>query len=296
VAPEDIERSRKNMQLMFAGGIRQSSEYTWIRKDGRRFPVLLTSVPVKDEKGNIVGARGIISDLTERKAMEKQLQDGERLAAIGQTAGMIGHDIRNPLQAIVSELYMAKEVMTQMPDGKDKQEGLESVNFVQEQIDYVNKIVTDLQDYARPLKPEYSIVDLSDLLVSVFDTITLSDTIRLKVDVKDNLKLKTDPTFVKRAVTNLVNNAVQAMPDGGELGLSVQKREDCVVVCVSDTGNGIPDSVKDNLFKPLTTTKAKGQGLGLAVVKRLVEGLNGKVHFESEQGKGTKFFLELPAQ
>ena len=105
--------------------------------------------------------------------MEKQLQDSERIAAIGQTAGMIGHDIRNPLQAIVSELYLAKEVMSQTPESKDKQEALESVNFVEEQVDYVNKIVSDLQDYARPLKPEYFIVDLPDLLVSIFDTIVL---------------------------------------------------------------------------------------------------------------------------
>jgi PAS domain S-box-containing protein len=294
VAPEDIEKSRINMKLMFADGIRQSNEYTWIRKDGISFPVLLTSVPTKDEKGTIIGARGIITDLSVRKNMEKQLQDSERLAAIGQTAGMIGHDIRNPLQAIVSELYLAREVMSQMPEGKGKQEGLESVSFIQEQVDYVNKIVSDLQDYARPLKPEYSIVDLADLLVSAFNTIALPDTIKLKVAVEDNLKLKTDPTFVKRAVTNLVINAVQAMPDGGELGLSAQRKDDSVAICVSDTGQGIPEHVKANLFTPLTTTKSKGQGLGLAVVKRLVEALNGKVSFESEEGKGTKFIIELP--
>ena len=78
------------------------------------------------------------------------------MAAIGQTAGMIGHDIRNPLQAIVSELYLAKEVMAQAPEGKDKQEALESMNFVEEQVNYINKIVSDLQDYARPLNPEYA--------------------------------------------------------------------------------------------------------------------------------------------
>jgi len=294
VAPEDIEKSRTNMKLMFADGIRQSNEYTWIRKDGTRFPVLLTSVPVKDEKGTIMGARGIITDLSERKNMEKQLQDSERLATIGQTAGMIGHDIRNPLQAIVSELYLAREVMSQMPEGKGKQEGLESVNFVQEQVDYVNKIVSDLQDYARPLKPEYSIVGLADLLVSVFNAIALPDTIRLKVAADDNLELKTDPTFVRRAVTNLVNNAIQAMPDGGELGLAAHKQDECVVICVSDNGQGIPEHVKASLFKPLTTTKSKGQGLGLAVVKRLVEALYGKISFESEVGKGTKFIIELP--
>ena len=106
--------------------------------------------------------------------------------------------------------------------------------------------------------------------------------------LRDTLKVNTDPTFVKRIVTNLVNNAIQAMPDGGELGLSAQKKEECVVITVSDTGQGIPEHVKANLFKPLTTTKAKGQGLGLAVVKRLVEALNGKVSFESEVGKRNK--------
>ena len=101
---------------------------------------------------------------------------------------------------------------------------------------------------------------------------------------------------MQRALTNLVNNAIQSMPDGGELGLTAYKEENGVVISVSDTGKGIPEDVKLNLFKPLMTTKAKGQGLGLAVVKRLVEGLNGQVSFESEEGKGTKFIIELPAQ
>ena len=156
--------------------------------------------------------------------------------------------------------------------------------------------MADLQDYAKPLKPEYADVDIEDLLVKVFERVAVPDKVTLKFDVKGPVKLKTDATFIQRALTNLVNNAIQAMPDGGELGLSAQRKEDCIVICVSDTGQGIPEHVKDNLFKPLTTTKSKGQGLGLAVVKRLVEGLNGQVSFESEKGKGTKFIIELPAQ
>ena len=238
---------------------------------------------------------GVITyDISQQKALEKKLQDSERLAAIGQTAGMIGHDIRNPLQAIVSELYIAKEVMAESSEGKGKQEGLDSISFVEEQVNYINKIVADLQDYARTLNPEYAIVDLADLIASVFDTIVLPNNVELEVDVKDKLQLKTDATFVKRAITNLVNNAIQAMPQGGRLGLTLYREENWVVVTVSDTGQGIPESVKANLFKPLMTTKAKGQGLGLAVVKRLIEGLNGAVSFESEEGKGTKFIIKLP--
>ena len=84
------------------------------------------------------------------------------MAAIGQTAGMVGHDIRNPLQAIINEIYITKGVIAQAPEGKDKQESLESVNFVEEQVNYINKIVSDLQDFARPLNPEYTIVNLAE--------------------------------------------------------------------------------------------------------------------------------------
>lgn len=227
--------------------------------------------------------------------LEKQVRDNERLAAIGQTAGMVGHDIRNPLQAIVSELFLARQAMAKAPKDKDTSEELESINLIQEQVDYISKIVSDLQDYSRPLNPEYVIVDLSDLVVSVFNTIIIPEKIKLKVDVKGSIKLRTDPTFIKRAITNLVNNAIRAMSDGGELELMAYSKEKGVVISVSNTGEGIPEDVKPNLFKPLMTTKAKGQGLGLAVVKRLVEGLNGKVSFESKRGKGAKFTIELPA-
>ena len=228
----------------------------------------------------------IVEDKTEE-------EETKRLSVIGATAGMVGHDIRNPLQAIVNELFLARQVMAEAKE-KDTKEVLESISLIQEQVDYINKIVSDLQDYARPLSPEYAIVDLSDLIVSVFGTTPLQDNIKVKVDIQGTIKIKTDPTFIKRSLSNLINNAIQAMPDGGELGLTAQKQEKSVVITVSDTGKGIPESVKDSLFTPLMTTKAKGQGLGLAVVKRLVEGLNGKVSFESEEGKGTKFMIELP--
>jgi signal transduction histidine kinase len=152
----------------------------------------------------------------------------------------------------------------------------------------VTKIVSDLQDYARALKPENIDVNLQDLIVKVFERTRLPDNIKLAVNVKGVLCLKTDPTFVQRALTNLVNNALQAMPDGGELGLAAYRTEKSVVITVRDSGEGIPEGMKNHMFKPLITTKAKGQGLGLAVVKKLVEGLNGKVSFESVKGKGYK--------
>ena len=223
-------------------------------------------------------------------------QDTDRLVAIGQTAGMIGHDIRNPLQAIVSELYIAKDAIANTPHLDDKALALESINLIEEQTDYISKIVSDLQDYARPLKPEYTEVDLTKLIASIFQTVRVPDKIVLKIDIKGFPKIVTDPTLIRRALTNLINNAIQAMPDGGSLELCAVKIEDKAVINVTDTGKGIPEEIKPKLFTPLVTTKAKGQGLGLAVVKRLVEALGGSITFESEVGKGTTFTINLPVE
>ena len=222
-------------------------------------------------------------------------KDTDRLVAIGQTAGMIGHDIRNPLQAIVSELYIAKEAIANSPHPV-RTEALESINLIEEQTDYISKIVSDLQDYARPIKPEYKEVDLARLVVSVFQTVRVPDKIMLKIDVKGFPKITTDPTLIRRALTNLINNSIQAMPDGGSLELCAVKTEDKAIITVTDTGKGIPEEIKPRLFTPLVTTKAKGQGLGLAVVKRLVEALGGSITFESELGKGTTFIINLPVE
>jgi signal transduction histidine kinase len=95
-------------------------------------------------------------------------------------------------------------------------------------------------------------------------------------------------------MTNLINNSIQAMPNGGKLEVNAFENGGKLIIEVSDTGGGIPDEVKPRMFEPMMTTKSKGQGFGLAVVKRLVEALGGKITFESEKGKGTKFSIKLP--
>jgi signal transduction histidine kinase len=207
---------------------------------------------------------------------------------------MVGHDIRNPLQAIVSELFLASQAMEEVPEDRIKTDALESIANVQEQVEYINKIVSDLQDFAKPLKPELKEVDLREFIASFIGTIKIPPNVTPEIQIQENLKMKTDPVFIRRSITNLVNNAVQAMPNGGKLEITGFRKGQHVVVCVSDTGVGIPEYVKPRLFTPMMTTKAKGQGLGLAVVKRLIEALGGKISFESQERKGTKFTIELP--
>jgi PAS domain S-box-containing protein len=259
---------------------------------GRRRWLSVTAYSIKTASGLAVAV--LSEDITERKNLEKQLQENMRLAAIGQTAGMVGHDIRNPLQAVLSDTFLLKEELASMPDGQTKSEVAESLDGIEKNVEYINKIVQDLQDYSRPLTPEVTEAALSKIFINIFETVTVPDNVKLSIDVKDGENFRTDPMLLQRALTNLVNNAIQAMPNGGRLDIHGQTREDPAVITVADTGSGIPEEVKPKLFTPMTTTKSKGQGFGLAVAKRLVEALKGEIVYESELGKGTKFIIKLP--
>ncbi len=242
------------------------------------------------------GRVGILfRDVTERKNLEKQLQDKERLAAIGATAGMVGHDIRNPLQAITSDVFLAKSDLSAMADGAAKEGIKESLDGIQSNVDYINKIVQDLQDYARPLAPSAREIDLETLCEDVLFKNGVPENINASCQVDKRAKrIITDPEILKRILSNLVNNSIQATPDCGKIAIHAYQEAANTVITVQDTGAGIPEDVKPKLFIPLFTTKSKGQGFGLAVVKRMTEALGGTVSFESKVGEGTKFIVSLP--
>ncbi len=225
----------------------------------------------------------------------KKLRDSERLAAIGETAGMVGHDIRNPLQSIVGELYLARNSLAALPNSHAKEEVRDSISYIEEQLAYVNKIVQDLQDYAKMPKPQLQETDLEKTVQNVLASMNIQDNIAISYSLEaDFPKIITDQLYLKRILTNLTSNAVQAMLNGGKLDIASKCKENNVCIIVEDTGEGMSDEVKEKLFKPLFTTKAKGQGFGLAVVKKLTEALGGKIIVESVVGKGTRFTLEFP--
>jgi signal transduction histidine kinase len=231
----------------------------------------------------------LVADRTEK------LRSSEHLAAIGATAGMVGHDIRNPLTAITGAVYLAKNKLKNIPDGDAKDSLKKNLDLITEQTIYVNKIVADLQDYARPLKPSLEETDLERTVQSALSTLTVPENIIVEVSIEKQFpKLKTDPTYLQRIITNLSNNGLQAMPEGGKLAIKAVSENGKARIIIEDTGEGIPKETRDKLFTPLFTTKAKGQGFGLAVIKRLTEALGGTVELESEVGKGTKFIIELP--
>lgn len=229
-----------------------------------------------------------------KQRLEK-LKDAERLAAIGATAGMVGHDIRNPLQAITGDLFLAKSEVSVLPESEQKKAILESLEESEQNIDYINKIVQDLQDYARPLNPKTEESDLKQIIEKLLAKNGLPKNIKVKVEVSEQAsKIRADSYYINRIMYNLVTNSVQAMPNGGNLTIQAYKEANNIVIAVKDTGVGIPKVIQGKLFTPMFTTKSKGHGFGLPVVKRMAESLGGTVIFESQEGKGTTFTVRLP--
>ncbi len=225
----------------------------------------------------------------------EQLKDAERLAAIGATAGMVGHDIRNPLQAITGDLYLAKMELDSISESEEKTNALESLREIEKNIDYINKIVADLQDFARPLKPKTEEADINVIIDDLLKKTKLPEQISISVKVEKNAKkIVADADYIKRILQNLIINAAQAMPNGGKLSIEAHKEVNDIILTVEDTGVGIPKDVQGKLFTPMFTTKAKGQGFGLPVIKRMTEALGGSVSFESQEGRGTSFVVRLP--
>ena len=182
-----------------------------------------------------------------------------------------------------------------MPERKEKSSAEESLLGIEKNVDYINKIVADLQDFARPLKPNAEETDLKLIIEDLLKKNDLPENIKVTVKVDaDARKVVADSTFINRIMYNLVNNAVQAMPKGGKLYINAYKEAKDILIIVKDTGVGIPEAVKGKLFTPMFTTKSKGQGFGLAVIKRMTEALGGTVSFESQEGKGTTFIVRLP--
>ena len=309
----DIPIVEKTMARLTCGEIKVVSFNRNITKDGKVIYCTWYNSVLLDENGKMVSVFSFVEDDTARvtaeKALEennknlerlvekrtKQLKDAEHLAGIGETARMVGHDIRNPLQAIAGDLYLIDNDVASFPEGTTKKSLQESVKAVEDNLMYIAKIIEDLQDYAKVIRPNFEKIDFEKALSEVLLLVPIADNLQVIIDIEKNLPDCTaDYSMLKRVLTNLVHNAVQAMPNGGKLTIRAYHGDSCVSFSVEDTGVGIPEEVKPKLFQPMFTTKAKGQGLGLAVVKRLVEGLNGSITFESEEGKGTKFIVQLP--
>jgi PAS domain S-box-containing protein len=294
IYPED--KSKAQEQFYPTSSVdKVSNEYRIKSKNGEYIFVQGIAKVLREKTGKPLKIIGSMQNIADRKNLQKLLREKERLAAIGITAGMVGHDIRNPLQAITSDLYLARTELSATRESEEKKNALESLGEIEKNIDYINKIVQDLQDYSRPLNPNPGETDIKLIIEKIIQKNSLPKNVKVNVEVEDDVKkIVADADYLNRILYNLITNAFQAMPNGGKLAIHVYKEGKDIIIKVMDTGVGIPKAIQSKMFTPMFTTKSKGQGFGLPVVKRMTESLGGNVSFESEEGKGTKFIIKLP--
>jgi len=225
-----------------------------------------------------------------REAQEKLVR-AEKLAAIGEVAGGIAHELRTPLAAI----KLSADFLEAKLEGTADEKAIKHLVFLKKEVDACNKTINDLLDFARPAKPGTEQLDINEIVRSVIQASTLPQNVKAATDLATGLPPVTaDASHIRRALSNLILNAVQAMPDGGQLTLSTAQKGKFIEVKVTDTGVGVPEENLGKVFEPLFTTKAKGIGLGLVIAKASIERQGGTIEVESQVGKGTTFTVRLP--
>ena len=232
----------------------------------------------------------IIHDVTDHKILEERLVKAERLASIGELAGQIGHDLRNPLSGIKNSVYLLKKNSSRLTE-LDRNKILDTMSIAVEDSD---RIVTSLVEYSSELILEPEQCTPNSLIMHALSTIQVPDRINIVNQTTDELKFYTDAQKIETVFVKIIKNAIDAMPQKGFLQIISQIKGSDVEISFTDSGTGIPNHILTKLFSPLVTTKAKGMGMNLAICKRIVEAHSGKINAESEIGIGTKFTITLP--
>lgn len=231
----------------------------------------------------------------ELKEAQEKLVRSEKLAAIGQLASGVGHELRNPLGAIKNAVFYIKRRIDKTDLAATEPRVIEFLDIIDEEAGAANKVITDLLGFSRVTKPAVRPVNIADVIDNSLRHTYIPENINLDRDTDESLPMiEIDADQIQQVFINIINNALQAMPDGGRLSIRAGSKAELVVVEFIDTGTGIPESAMNKIFDPLFTTKAKGIGLGLSVCKGILERHEGAIQAESKPGEGTRFTVSLP--
>lgn len=269
------------------------------RADGQSIPLRLSIAPLRNDKNAIVGAVVVFDDLTEQRTIEEERQRLDRLALLGEMTAVLAHELRNPLASISSGIqYLAQQTPPDQPN-------YEALALVLKESTRLNQLLEDILEMSRTPRLQLglnSITDmLDDILARWYATAALHQ-IRLVKDYDPATPIvRCDPLRVEQAMSNLIINAIQAMPGGGVLTVRTRLESDpdsglaFLAVDIGDTGPGVPSAILSKLFTPFFTTKGNGTGLGLTITQRVINEHGGSVAVDSVEGHGAVFTVRLPA-
>ncbi len=256
---------------------------------GGQRPVGFTSSIVREVSGETMGLLITFQDLSHLKEMEAQLKRADRLAAAGQLAAGMAHEIRNPLASISGSVQLLME------DDKLEQDDRRLMGIVVREAERLNVLLTDFLVFARPSPPCLVSVDVAELLDELVAMVAADErfkNIELQRDYKTELEWYCDRSQLRQALWNLLVNGAEAMEHGGRLTCGLES--EVPAVFIEDTGPGIPDAIRDKVFDPFFTTKDSGTGLGLATVHAIVEAHHGRLDLIKAAGGGERFVIFMP--
>lgn len=277
-----------------AGQRQQASLETVIPAAGSDgLPVTIGITPHRS-LGETVGLVISLEDLTEVKNLTRQLLRADKLTGLGELVAGVAHEVRNPLGVIKASVQMIDQELEE----SCKSKATELTRIMAQEIDRLDAVVRALLDFGRPSESQFKPVDPAQVINEVL-LLTQHFARQQQVSVNkrypDRLpEIQADPDQFKQVFVNLISNAIQAMPDGGELTLATTTRDNYLEISVTDTGAGIPEEEQARIFDPFHTTRADGTGLGLSIVHRIVDAHKGYITLESRTGEGSAFTVGLP--
>ena len=269
-------------------------ESYFVKKDGESFPVNLTVTKFLDADGNMTGYIFMAKDITERRKLEYQIFQSEKLAAVGQLVSGIAHEINNPLFVISGRTDMmlsGKSIPKKVKDG---------LKIISTQVDQIRKLVDSFLSFTRKTPPNTEELDINKIIKNVLPFLAYHKLPSHEIKITESFtrglpKIRGDSHQLQEVFVNLLINAYQAMPQGGAITVKTSRSKDgCAQIDISDTGNGIAPEILKNLFMPFFSTKKDGTGLGLSICYNIIKNHNGSISVESQVGKGTTFTIKLP--
>jgi len=252
------------------------------------------------EKTVAIRTVALKNEIEERKRAESAKIQAERLAMVGTMAAQVAHEVRNPLGAIVLTLTLLEEEWNKIAaeSGCPLLEGKELLSELRGEINRIDRVILDYLVLARPQIARFEVFDLNDLLRRKFAFmrgVFAGAGVELKADMENPpMNVRADGDQLWQAILNLVRNSLEAMPDGGTLGVKTQAEESLAVIELTDTGCGMTLSQQERLFIPFVTSKANGTGLGLALVQQIISENGGKIRCSSAPGESARFTISLP--
>ena len=266
----------------------------WVpHPSGVKIPLSLSMAPLKDEAGREMGSVLLLRDLREIRDLQEKVRRSERLASLGRLAAGVAHEIRNPLSSIRGFAQFFQNRFK----GQEKEQEYASV-MVRE-VDRLNRVITELLDFARPKEPHRELHSAGEILEQTLKLLE-SELAKKNIAVEKNLgaslpRILVDRDQLSQAFLNLLLNALESMEGAGKIRISMESGgAEVLAISISDTGRGIPKEDLERVFEPFFSTKRKGTGLGLAIVHQIVESHKGEIQVESREGQGATFRITLP--